>query len=579
MPFDGIVTSGIVRELNQMILNGKIDKIYQPENDEIILHIRANAENYKLLISANSNYSRLHLMSGAKNNPETAPNFCMFLRKHIQGGKISSIRQKELERIVEIYIDSYNELGYPSQKKLVIEIMGKHSNIILVDTDTLKILDCIKKISLDVNRYRQILPGKDYILPPDQGKVPPLNIDRQLFAKKINEANISIIKAIYQSFQGLSPFISRQICESAGIEEEMPSHSITASQKEILFEQMSKICRCIKEENYKPCIMTDCNNNVKDFYALTTKWMKEHYIIHNYDSLSAVVQTFYFQRDAQNRLKQKSADLNKHIHSIIAKLGLKKQKLTEEILKAEAAETYKLYGELINANIYRLTEGSSKVLLENYHNPGEEILITLDPQLTPPQNAQKYFKKYNKSKTAYKKKRFQLEETHKELIYMESVLQSIKDAESPQDIEEIRQELMEEGYIRVRYTGHKKRNKHSQPLNFTSSDGFEILVGKNNKQNDTLTLKTASKSDIWFHTKEIPGSHVILCCKGKEPSEKSIFEAASLAAYHSKGKMSENVPVDYTLVKNVKKPNGAKPGMVVYDHYHTVYVDPKEKIN
>ncbi len=578
MPFDGIVTSGIVRELNQVLLNGKIDKIYQPENDEIILHIRANFNNYKLLISVSSNYSRLHLMSGSKDNPETAPNFCMFLRKHIQGGKISSIQQKELERIVEIRIESYNELGYPSQKKLIIEIMGKHSNIILVDAETLRIADCIKKISLDVNRYRQILPGKEYVLPPDQGKISPLNIDRELFIKKIHQANIPIIKAIYQSFQGLSPFIARQICESAGVDEEMPSHSVSAFQKEALFKQMYLICCCIREYKYQPCIIADSHNTIKEFYALTTDWMKEHYSIHCYDSLSTVVQTFYSNRDKQNRLKQKSGDLYKHIHSIMDKLGLKKQRLIEEILKSEGADTYKFYGELINANIYRIPEGSSEVLLDNYYNPGEEILIALDPQLTPAQNAQRYFKKYSKSRTAYKKKKIQLKEADKEMAYMESVLQSVKDAESPQDIEEIRQELMEEGYIRRRYTGHKKRKKLSQPLNFTSSDGFEILVGKNNKQNDALTLKTASKSDIWLHTKEIPGSHVIICCKGKEPTEKTIFEAASLAAYHSKGKMSENVPVDYTSVKNVKKPSGAKPGMVIYDHYKTVYVNPKEKL-
>ncbi len=579
MPFDGIVTSNIVWELNQVLSNGKIDKIYQPEKDEIILHIRANSNNHKLLISASSNYARLHLMSDTKTNPQTAPNFCMFLRKHIQGGRISSIQQKDFERIVEIYIESHNELGDPTLKKLIIEIMGKHSNIILVDTETHKILDSIKKISLDVNRYRQILPGRQYILPPDQGKISPLCVDKSSFIGKINEANVPVIKAIYLSFQGLSPFIARQVCVLAGVDEEMPSHNITHPQKEALYEQFSQITEAIRVHQYRPCVMTDFTKSIKDFYALTTPWIQESFGFQNYDSISMAVQIFYLSRDTQNRLKQKSSDLDKHIQSLLSKLGHKKQKLIEEILQAEGASAYRLYGELINANIYQIPEEASKVLLENYYNPGEQTEITLDPNLTPSENAQRYFKKYTKSKTAYKEKKRQLKETNKELIYFESVLQNIENAGSPQDIEEIRQELMEEGYIKKRKTQRKNKQKPSKPLSFTSSDGFTILVGKNNIQNDTLTLKTASKSDVWFHTRQIPGSHVIISCEGKEPPEKTLLEAASLSAYHSKGKMSENVPVDYTFVKNVKKPNGAKPGMVIYDHYNTVYVNPREKID
>lgn len=575
MPFDGIVTSNIVWELNTLLSNGKIEKIYQPENDEIIMLIRAHSNNYKLLISSSSSYPRIHLLSKSKNNPQTPPNFCMFLRKHLQGGRISSIVQKEFERVIELSIDTFNELGYPSTKKLIIEIMGKHSNIILLDGESNKILDSIKKISNEVNRYRQVLPGKTYVAPPDQGKISPLVLGRDIFIQKIKETNIPILKSIYQSFQGLSPFISRQICEASDIDEDMPSFSVSDEKLELLYHQLLSIVENIKSYNYKPCLILDNENNIIDFYAISTHWILKYYHMQPYDSISAAVEAFYFSKDTQNRLKQKSSDLFKHITSIIEKLGHKKQKLIEELLKAQEADTLKLYGELINANLYRITPGLTKISVENYYNPGEQVEIELDPHLSPAENAQHFFKRYNKAKIAYKEKNIQLEETDKDLQYFESVLQNIESAVSPEDIEEVRQELVHEGYIKKKNVSTKNKKIQSQPLKYTSSDGFTILVGKNNIQNDILTLKTASKSDIWMHTKEIPGSHVIISAQGKEVPDDTIREAAALAAYYSKGKLSENVPVDYTIVRNVKKPNGAKPGMVIYDHYNTIYITPK----
>ncbi|NLK71744.1 MAG: fibronectin/fibrinogen-binding protein [Clostridiales bacterium] len=578
MPFDGIVTSNMVWELNSLLSNGKIEKIYQPESDEITLHIRANGVNYKLLISSSSSYPRLHLMNSSKNNPPSAPNFCMFLRKHIQGGRISSIIQRDFERIVEIHIESYNELGYPSMKKLIVEIMGKHSNIILIDAESNKILDSIKKISIDVNRYRQILPGKEYVSPPDQSKISPLTADKYLFKEKLTEANAPIIKSIYQSFQGMSPFIARQICELADIDEDMPSKNISEESFDALYYYFSNIVSLVKNKKYQPCLLSDEMDNLVDFYSFPTEYAVKYYKIKYFDSISMAVEAFYFNKDTQNRLKQKSADLHKHVHSLLDKLGLKKQRLLEEIMEAEKADSYRLYGELINANLYRIQDGSSHARLENYYNPGEIIEIPMDEHLSPSENAQKYFKKYNKAKKTYKEKLIQLEETNRELDYLESVFLNIEDASSSQDIEEIRQELIDENYLKKRNMTQKNKKVQSQPLSFTSSEGYAILVGKNNKQNDILTLKTAAKSDIWLHTKEIPGSHVIIVTQGKKVPEKTLLEAAALAAYHSKGKMSENVPVDYTLVKNVRKPNGAKPGMVIYDNHNTVYVNPKESV-
>lgn len=578
MPFDGIVTSNMVWELNSLLSNGKIEKIYQPESDEITLHIRANGVNYKLLISSSSSYPKLHLMSSSKNNPPSAPNFCMFLRKHIQGGRISLIVQRDFERIVEIHIESYNELGYPSMKKLIVEIMGKHSNIILIDAESNKILDSIKKISVDVNRYRQILPGKEYVSPPDQNKISPLNADAFLFIGKLTEANVPIIKSIYQSFQGVSPFIARQICELADIDEDMPSQNISQESFEKLYYYFSKIVSSIKNKKYQPCLLSDEMDNLVDFYAFPTEYAVKYYKIKYFDSISMAVEAFYYNKDTQNRLKQKSADLHKHVHSLLDKLGLKKQRLLEEIMEAEKADSFRLCGELLNANLYCIKDGSSHARLENYYNPGEIIEIPMDEHLSPSENAQKYFKKYNKAKKTYKEKLIQLEEANKELDYLESVFLNIEGAYSSQDIEEIRQELIDENYLKKRNMLQKNKKIQSRPLSFTSSDGYAILVGKNNKQNDILTLKTAAKSDIWLHTKDIPGSHVIIVTQGTKVPEKTILEAAALAAYHSKGKMSENVPVDYTLVKNVRKPNGSKPGMVIYENYNTVYVNPKESV-
>lgn len=580
MPFDGIVTSNIAWELNQLLCNGRIEKIYQPEKDEIMIHIRCHAKKYKLLISSSSHYPRIHITTESKSNPTSPPNFCMFLRKHLSGGKISAISQKDFERIIEISIETFNELGDPSTKKLVVEIMGKHSNIILLDAASDKILDSIKKISSDVNRYRQILPGKKYVLPPSQDKIPPYQIDQQTFIEKIKEKSGPAIKSIYQSIQGFSPFIARQVCEESNIDEEMPIPALSNEDLEKLYHSFSQVNATISSYNYQPCIFKDEQGVIVDFYALSTPKIESYYDVAYSKSISEVVQDFYCSRDMQNRLKQKSSDLDKHVHSILDKLYKKKQKLMDELIQAEASDTFRLYGELINANIYRIQTGLEKIELDNYYQPGERIEIPLDTQKSPSDNAQAYFKKYNKSKTAIKEKNHQLLETNKEASYFESVLQNVENSASPEDIEAIRQELIDEGYIKKRY--HKKtkeKKSQSKPYTYTSSEGFTIMVGKNNYQNDHLTLKTASKNDIWMHTKEIPGSHVIILTQGKEVPEKTLFEAASLAAYYSKGKLSDNVPVDYTPVKNIKKPNGAKPGMVIYDYYNTLYVSPGEPEN
>jgi len=576
MPLDGVVTSNIVWELNDKLAEGKIEKVHQPEKDEIILAVRARGKNSKLLISVNSGFPRINLFEGTRVNPPTPPNFCMLLRKYLQGGRIVSVTQTGLERIVNIRLSLKSELGEPLDWSLIVEIMGKHSNIILIDNENDKVIDSIKKISFDQSRSRQILPGKIYVLPPGQDKISPIGISKDKFSAKLQERNSEIIKSLFMSFQGFSPFIAREICTLSDIDERMLFENLNDEEVSKLYDSFSKIISRITGKDYSPSIFFDADDNVKDFYAFTPEYIKEMYTFKNIESISETIEEFYSSRDNQTRLSQKSADLQKFINARISKLNLKKQKLLEDLIQAEAADKYRVYGELLNANLYKIVPKSDNVQVDNYYDDNKIITIPLSIRLTPSQNAQRYFKIYSKAKTALIQKKVQLEETESELDYFNSVFASVDNIGTVDDIEEIRNELIEEGYMRKRVIKVKKRKPKAVFLSYESSDGLTIYVGKNNLQNDELTTKIASKKDLWFHTKEIHGSHVIVFSNGNEVPENTIVEAARLAAYYSKAKMSENVPVDYTIVKNVKKPNGSKPGMVIYDFYNTIYVNPSE---
>ncbi len=575
MPLDGLVTSSIVSELNNELINGKIEKVYQPEKDEIIIAIRAKGKNRKLLLSANSSFPRAHLFTGQRVNPPSPPNFCMLLRKYIQGGRIVSIDQSNFERIINIHMALKSELGEPLNWRLVIEIMGKHSNIILVDNENNKIIDAIKKVSFDISRLRQILPNTTYQLPPDQDKVSPINIEYETFCQSISKHHDEIFKSIYKSLQGVSPFIAREICHISQIDELSLFENLTELDKKRLYDSLKEVINQITNTQHTPCIYHNHEQVVKDFYCFDVKYMEEMYLKKSDASISTTIEAFYASKDLHIRLNQKSSDLQKLVTGKINKLQLKKQKLLEDLLKAESSDTYRIFGDLINANLYRITPKSKEITLENYYDDNQMVRITLDPRLSASQNAQKYFKRYNKSKTALVQKQIQLDETEIELAYFHSVMASVDHIESVVDIDEIRNELVSQGYAKKKITKEKQKKKKTVFLTYQSSDGFNITVGKNNLQNDELTTKLASKKDLWFHTKEIHGSHVIVESKGVEIPEQTIIEAAQLAAYYSKGKMSENVPVDYTIVKNVKKPSGSKPGMVIYDHYNTIYVSPK----
>lgn len=573
MPFDGIVTSNIVYDLNRKITNGKIEKIYQPEPDEIVLHIHAGSAQNKLLISSGSTCARVHLISKSIPNPQNPPNFCMLLRKHIQGGRISAVRQVDSERIIEFYIDTFSEFGARSVKKLIAEIMGKHSNIILTDAENNKIIDSIKKISGDINRYRQILPGKEYIPPPGHGKISYFNnISPDTFGQIIRNHPGKLSDALVSGIQGISPFIASAICADADLDDTCNTAALSENNLNRLYKHFDFYVSKVSRGEFSPCVYENDSGFPADFYSYALKASVCRNEIY-FEDISSAAEYYYSRKNSASRVKQRSSDLYRTVSSLLDKCCLKKQKLAEDIMQAASADHYRLCGELILANIHKIAHGINSVNIENYYT-GKQIVIELDPRLSPSDNAQKYYKRYAKARTALKEKNIQLEETEKEILYLESVLISIENAQTSDDIEAIRQELIAGNYIRKKKPDMKNKNIESKPFSYVSSEGFKILAGRNNRQNDMLTFKTASNKDLWLHTKDIPGSHVIVQTEGKKVPEKTIAEAASIAAYYSKGRMSENVPVDYTYVKYVKKPPGAKPGMVIFSNNKTICANP-----
>ena len=560
MPFDGITAGAIVRELSACLQGGKIEKIYHPEPEELIFHIQKGKEKHRLLLSAGSSHARIHLIRENESNPQNPTGFCMLLRKHFQGGRIAEIRQKGSERIIEILVDSINELGVSVNRSLVIEIMGKHSNIAALDLSTGKILDSIKRVSIDVNRYRQLLPGLPYVLPPSQNKRPLFEITEAEFRSIFAENSMSPAKILVDSIQGFSPAFAESLC----------GNITSADEISVLWDKIKDIRKKMESGEFSPVVYTDSKGNPLEFHVFPLYGYETE---QRFQTPSEGVDFFFRHRESSNRVRQKSMDLIRTLEANLQKQGLKKQRLAEDLLQAENSDRYRLYGELLTASLHLVPAGAKSADIPNYYD-NSILTVPLDPRFSPAKNAQKYFKKYAKAKTAIHEKNIQLKETCELIDYLESVLVFVENAASIEEIEEIRQELVEGGYLRKRKSNYRPSKSKLQPYAYTTSDGFRLLVGRNNKENDILTLKTADKKDIWFHTKDIPGSHVILVTEGKAVTETAIFEAAAVAAFHSKGRHSENVPVDYVSVRHVKKPSGAKPGMVIFTDNRTVYVNP-----
>ena len=568
MAFDGITVAALVQELRDNLTGGRIAKIAQPEPDELLLTIKTPAGQRKLYISASASLPLIYLTDENKLSPMTAPNFCMLLRKHIGNGRITSISQPKLERIIILHIEHLNELGDLCEKKLIIEIMGKHSNIIFCD-DKDMILDSIKHVSAQMSSVREVLPGRTYFIPDTMEKSDPLSVNEKEFLDTLKEKPVPLGKAIYTSFTGISPVIAEDICFLAGLDSQLPASELDEDTLLHLFRQFSYYMDDIRGCHFHRCIYYD-GTSPKDFGAVALSHFS-NYTKQEFTSISEVLNTYYATKNTLTRIRQKSADL-RHVVQTALERNRKKYDLQKKQLRdTENREKYKVYGELIHTYGYNLAPNSRELTALNYYT-NEEITIPLDPTLTPAENAQKYFNKYNKQKRTFEALTELIQETADDIHYLESISNSLDIALTEADLIQIKEELMQTGYVRRKYT-KKKEKITSRPMHYISSDGYHMYVGKNNLQNEELTFSFANGNDWWFHAKGAPGSHVIVKTGGDELPDRTFEEAGRLAAYYSKNRGSDKVEIDYVEKKHVKKPNGSKPGFVVYYTNYSLVID------
>ena len=568
MAFDGITISNIVKELNDTILNGRIAKIAQPENDELLLTIKPAKGQVRLVISASASLPLIYLSRDNKPSPMTAPNFCMLLRKHIANGRIVGISQPSLERIIRFEIEHLDELGDLCRKSLIVEIMGKHSNIIFCNEKGM-IIDSIKHVSAQMSSVREVLPGREYFIPDTMKKENPLGIPEENFTQELLSKPMPVGKAIYNSFTGISPVVAEEICYLAGIDSSLPASEMSADLLSHLYRQFTYFMEQVTEGKFSPAIYYD-GNEPKEFSSLPLTHFS-NYQVKSYDSISEVIRTYYSSRDLITRIRQKSSDLRRVVQTALERNRKKYDLQLKQLRDTENRDKYKVYGELIHTYGYNLEDGAKELEALNYYT-NEMIKIPLDPQKTPQENAKKYFDRYNKQKRTFEALSELIKETKDEIDYLESVSKSLDIARSEDDLIQIKEELIESGFIR-RKQSSKKVKITSKPFHYISSDGFHIYVGKNNLQNEELTFHFANGGDWWFHAKKAPGSHVIVKTNGEELPDRTFEEAARLAAHYSKNSGAEKVEVDYVEKKQVKKPNGSKPGFVVYYTNYSMMID------
>lgn len=570
MAIDGIYLYSLVQDLKKSILNSKIDKINQPEKDEIIITLRKERKNLKLLISASPKYPRFNLTTVSKSNPLQAPMFTMVLRKYLIGGRIIDIIQQEGDRIVKFLIESSDELGFNSIYSLIVEIMGRHSNITLVRERDNKIMECIKHISPSMNSYRVLYPGIDYKYPPKSTKINPFSFNDTTLQDFVNKNSIIFNKNFFVScFTG----ISKPLSEHLFIEY---NKKYTDFSPQNIYNFINDFLNTLLDnESFK--IYKDENGTYIDFYVTQLNQLENNFSFEVLENIHELMDKYYLEKDKQERIKGRSVNLQKLVITNIDRCIKKENKLNDVLKKCEDKDNFKIKGDLLTSYIYSIKKGDRDFTTFNFFSEkGEEITIPLDENKTPSENIQSYYKKYNKLKKSEESAIEQLEKNNEELQYLYSVLTNIENCESYSEIDDIKEELISTGYVRKRKANGKssKKAKSSKPIHYISSDGIDIFVGKNNIQNDYLSLKFANKNFMWLHTKNIPGSHVIIC--SNNIPDNTLVEAATLAAHYSKAKDSSKVPVDYTLVKNLKKPNGANPGMVIYHTNYTMYVEPSE---
>lgn len=567
MALDGIFLKHVKNEISKILIGSKINKIYQPSKEEIVLLFRTKNEQIKLLICVRADSCRINITNQEIENPKTPSMLCMLFRKKLTGAKLVAIEQDGLERIVVLKFEAINSLGDKINLSLIIELMGKYSNVILTDENSI-IIDSLKRVDDQMSSVRIVLPGIKYEAPPKQDKLCVIDCDANVIIENIINKRDNICKSLMRAVQGISPVVAREI-------EYILENTNNINYNNIVREQLLNLIYSAKYCDGTPNIVIDNSGKPIEFSFMP---------IHQYENLanclkrnsfSELLDEFFLKRDNMNRMKSRSHDLSKNLSNIRDRLVKKLKIQKQELINSVDRNKYKQYADIINANLYCINKGMSFINLDNFYDGMKPVSIKLNPLLTPSQNAQLYYKKYRKAYNAEKALKLQMEKAQIELTYIESVMEVLDRATSNEEIDEIRSELFEQGYIKI---SKGKRNKFIKtsfnPIEFITSEGFKVLVGKNNKQNDILTLKKSSKNDIWFHTKNMPGSHTVLITDGRQPRESSIIEAATIAARYSKAKDSSNVPVDYTIIKNVSKPQGAKPGMVIYVKYKTIYVTP-----
>lgn len=577
MALDGAFLYAVKQELN-VLMGGRIDKIYQPSREEIIISIRTRQGGFKLLISASASSARIHITQMSVDNPMTPPMFCMLLRKHLGGGKLSAIRQDGLERILFLDFECINELGDIVTVTLACEIMGKYSNLIVINNDG-KIIDSIKRVDSDMSRERIVLPGMPYEFPPRDDRISFVDSDEKTIRSIVSSLkSAELSKALINAFEGISPVLAREWAYYTGKGIELNGAEMNSDEIDRLVFAIMMSKKSLTENDCCFTTVTNKDGLLKDFSFIRLNQYGNLMITKEHTSACSLLDYFYAQRDRTARLKQRANDLFKLLMNTTERITKRIANQKNELKDCEKKEEMKLKGDLLSANIYRIQKGDQKAVLENFYDEScPQIEIKLDSRLTPSQNAQKYYSEYRKSLTAEKKLAEQIALGEEELKYIDSVFDSLTRANTENEVNELRLELAEQGYIRaVRLKG--KPPKSNPPFEYLSGDGYTILLGRNNKQNDKLTLKTAAKTDIWLHTHNIPGSHAIIVTNGETPPISTIEEAAVIAAVNSKAKDSSQVPVDYCPVKFVKKPVGAKPGMVIFTNNKTLYVTPDKEL-
>ena len=568
MAFDGITIANIVKELNDTILDGRINKIAQPEADELLLTIKSPSGQKRLCISASASLPLIYLTDENKPSPMTAPNFCMLLRKHINNSRIVAITQPKLERIIHIVIEHLDELGDLRKKTLIVEIMGKHSNIIFCNEEGM-IIDSIKHVSAQMSSVREVLPGRNYFIPDTMQKADPLTVSDLAFTAELTGKPMPLSKALYSSFTGVSPVVAEEICYLAGISSDITPADMSEDMMAHLYRQFFYFFETVKNKDFSPSIYYN-QAEPKEFSALPITHF-ENYRRECFPSISQLLRTYYSSRDAITRIRQKSADLRRIVQTALERNRKKYDLQIKQLRDTENRDKYKVYGELIHTHGYNLVAGAKELEALNYYT-NEMVKIPLDPHKTPPENAQKYFDKYNKQKRTFEALTSLIEETKDEVTYLESISTSMDIARSEDDLIQLKEELIEAGYVKRKFT-KKKVKVTSKPFHYISSDGYHMYVGKNNLQNDELTFHFATGNDWWFHAKGVPGSHVIVKTEGDELPDRTFEEAGRLAAFYSKNNGAEKVEIDYVEKKHVKKPSGSKPGFVVYYTNYSLVID------